>query len=118
MKKQIEFQDLVVTRKNVRVTWEDIGEGLSGDYDNTDSDDVPLLRFSCDRKVDGDWEQIDDGSYCTRCPTNTPRKSLRRFAKEILDACEQPSPKRRLEELSWLCPEDAKSSVKERIFNT
>ena len=33
---------------------------------------------------------------------------LLKFAGEILAALELPSPKRRLEELSWLCPEDDK----------
>ena len=29
----------------VRVCWEDIGEGICGDYDPDDPDDIPLLRF-------------------------------------------------------------------------
>ena len=35
-----------LTIKNVSVELEDIGEGLSGDYDPNDKDDIPLLRFT------------------------------------------------------------------------
>jgi len=101
-----EFTDFTTTKGNFRVTWEDIGEGWEGDYDPSDPEDDQLLRFSCDKLVNGEWEQVPDGSYCTRCPITTPKDSLELFANSILEACEQPSPKRRLEELSWLSPED------------
>ena len=95
------------TRGRHRVEFEDIGEGLSGDYDPTDPDDQPLLRFTTERRNDaGEWEEVPDGSYCTLLPTDTAHEALARAAEPILDALEQPSPKRRLEELSWLQSSD------------
>jgi hypothetical protein len=68
----------------VLVELEYIGEGDCGDYDETDPDDVPLVRFSLYRMyVDGidndkfadvcdtcdydhcEWGAVRDGSYCT-----------------------------------------------------
>jgi hypothetical protein len=101
-----EFDDLVVKRKKngktYKVIWEYIGEGWNGDFDKNDDEDMPLLRFST--FISG--KEVDCGSYCTRCPIDTKKKILLRFSKEILNALELPSPKRRLEELSWLQPSD------------
>lgn len=95
------------TRGNNRVDFEHIGEGLDGDHNPHDPNDLPLIRFTTYRQTDhGVWEEVPDGSYCTLLPTNTPTEALARAAEPILDALEQPSPKRRLEELSWLQPED------------
>ena len=109
------FKDIEVKTAKHKVLWEWIGEGWEGDFDDLDPEDEPLLRFSCFQAIlpqystDGNgWEEVPDGSYCTRCPITTPRSSLLKFAGEILAALELPSPKRRLEELSWLCPEDDK----------
>ena len=55
-----------LTAQGVTVELEDIGEGLSGDYDPKDKDDVPLLRFTV---LKGD-EPVEDASYCTQVPTN------------------------------------------------
>ena len=107
------FEELEVVRGDKRVTWEHIGEGFSGEYDPEDPEDYPHLRFSCDQLCTGTnenpdtwWESISDGSYCTRLPITTPRHLLERASQRILDALEQPSPKRQLEQLSWLCLED------------
>jgi hypothetical protein len=104
------WQELEFIRGKYKVVWEYIGEGNDGDYDPTDVTDEPLLRFSCFKRADelAQWEEIPCSSYCTRCPVSTPKAILKLFARSILDACEQPSPKRRLEELSWLCEDDAK----------
>ena len=55
-----------LTAQGVTVELEDIGEGLSGDYDPKDKDDVPLLRFTV---LKGN-EPVEDASYCTQVPTN------------------------------------------------
>ena len=95
------------TRGRNRVEFENIGEGMSGDYDPTDLTDQALLRFYTERQNDaGEWEEVPDGSYCTLLPVDTPEEALARAAEPILDALEQPSPKRRLEELSRLQPSD------------
>jgi hypothetical protein len=116
----ISFEDLTLERGNKRVTWEWIGEGWSGDHDETDPDDTPLLRFSCSEFVrsmenrpagfEKEWQALDDASYCTRMPVTSNIADLVRGAAIILEAIEQDrSFKKRLEELSWLCPEDFKS---------
>jgi len=106
---ELSFKHIVIInkKKNRRVTWEWIGEGWSGDYDENDPQDTPLLRFYCDKKVKGGWEEMSDASYCTRMPITSPKDYLKRAAEIILQAIEDGgSYKKRLEELSWFCPED------------
>ena len=105
MKNQ-DFQDLEFSRKGLIVVFEYIGEGFSGDYDENDPDDDPLLRFSCFRIEGGERVEIPDSSYCTLLPTNTRKEHLEQASKSILDALELPSPKRELERLSWFGPND------------
>ena len=110
------FEGLELRRGDLRVEWEYIGEGFSGDYRPEDPADEPLLRFTVTRRIPGyaddyeidpeSWQQLDDGSYCTRMPISSPEWMLVRALGIILEAARQPSPKRRLEELSWFCPED------------
>lgn len=116
MKKELSFKELEVKKGALKVVWEWIGEGNECDYNPDDPDDVPLLRFSCYRKTGkgnkwSDWEQMDDASYCTRMPINSPKKYLKRGAEIILDAIEHESYKKRLEELSWFCISDFKGKV-------
>lgn len=91
-----------LNRGDLTAEWESIGEGFSGDYNPDDPNDAPLLRFS----VLLNGEQIDDGSYCTLMPEGSDPAILLRGLELILDAAESSSPKRRLEELSWMRPED------------
>jgi len=111
--KNLSFKDYIVYNKNgsLRVVWEWIGEGHESDYNEDDPDDEPLLRFSCDKIEDGEWVGMDNASYCTQLNIKTPKKYLKQGAKEIIDAIEHESYKRRLEELSWLCIEDFKGKV-------
>lgn len=111
------FQDLQIKKGKWRVTWEWIGEGLDGDYDHSNPDDYPHLRFSCDQwnpdnplepHEEGSWEDLDDSSYCTRLPTTTPRWMLMRAADVIMEALGESSPKHALEQLSWFCIDDFK----------
>ena len=89
------------------VQWVDIGEGNSGDYDPTDPTDVALLRFDIMRRDDdGEWEQIQDGSYCTQMPIDTPAPFLRKALEYILaQIVKADNVNRRAEELSWIGPE-------------
>jgi len=110
------FEDLEVISGDKRVVWEWIGEGYNGDYNEADPDDVPLLRFTCDRRIndpdlDPDdnnvWEGMQDASYCTLMPIDSPKEYLLRAAGIILDAIRTgDSYKRHLEQLSWFCPAD------------
>ena len=43
----------------VKVELEWIGEGLDGDYNPGDPNDVPLLRFCVYKKINDQWEAID-----------------------------------------------------------
>lgn len=111
MKKEPSFKDYEIRKGNLKVVWEWIGEGWNGDYNDTNSEDEPLLRFSCYKKTGkgnswDDWTQMDDASYCTRMPITSKKKWLKQGALEIIDAIEHESYKRRLEELSWFEPED------------
>jgi hypothetical protein len=118
--KEIEFRDFELIHKGFRVVWEWIGEGVDGDYNEEDEDDTPLLRFSCfkryvrkdyaDPTYHDDWEELADSSYCTRMPVNSSLKHLAIAASIILEALEDNADngcyKKRLEELSWFCPDD------------
>jgi len=106
MSKTEEFTDITLERGDRQVTWEYIGEGYSGDYNENDPDDEPLLRFCCSKLVDGEWRELDDASYCTRLSTTTWSRYLVEAAGLILEAIQNESYKRRLEELSWLCEAD------------
>ena len=103
---ELTFTDLEIIQGDVKIVWEWLGEGWSGDYNEKDPQDSPLLRFSCFRRVSGVWEEVDDGSYCTRLPLSTLPEHLEMAANSIIDAVNSSWPKRRLEELSWLCPKD------------
>jgi hypothetical protein len=97
------------TSGSVFVEWEDIGEGLDGDFDEADPDDVALLRFYVSRRVNGDWESVDDASYCTRMPVGTDKATLRAGLLSIMGsvfdgALSGSSVKRVAEGLSWMAP--------------
>lgn len=100
------FADIVIIKGDKKVVWEYLGEGCSGDYDENDPKDTPLLRFSCFKKGKEGWQELSDSSYCTRMPTSSPKKYLKQVAKDILKAIEKSSYKRKLEGISWICPED------------
>lgn len=96
----------------VKVEWENLDEGLSGDFDPEDSQDINLLRFTVYLEKDGNWEQVDDASYCTNMPVDTPKPILKKALLYLLkeysnvlnsDSCQ--SVKKLGEELSWISPE-------------
>jgi hypothetical protein len=90
--------DVVVEDDGYRVTLEHIGEGLDGDYDPEDADDVRLLRFSVDR-----IEPVENGSYCTQLPITISREQKRKAGEIILRELQGGgSVKRTCERLSWL----------------
>jgi hypothetical protein len=97
-----------LTRDNQKVEWENIGEGWSGDYNSDDPDDENLLRFHVLRlNGKGEWEDVEDASYCTRIPANIPDDDLHRAAKIIMDATYgKRNIKKICEHLSWITPDD------------
>jgi hypothetical protein len=108
------FPDIVLKSYPFKICWEFIGEGHEGDYNPDDPEDTPLLRFSVDKwnPDTQEYEGIQDGSYCTRMPFDTPKNILHRALVEIRDNLrEDASNKRYLERMSWLCPEDFKEKT-------
>ena len=92
-----------LTANGVTVELDDIGEGLSGDYDPEDKDDISLLRFT----VLKDDEPVDDASYCTQVPTNVTiteaTKILGAIMNEVAEPLEQGySIKKMCERISWI----------------
>lgn len=91
-----------------RVEWTYIGEGINGDFNKEDQNDVPLLRFYVSELNDeGEWDEI--GSYCTLFPLNTTKedqeKALVLIMNRVETACHRESGIRHeLEELSWIDP--------------
>lgn len=70
----------------LKVEWENIGEGYCGDYDPEDPEDDNLLRFSVYVKnEEGDWEEVDDATYCTYNSIDTSEKDLKSMLKTIFD---------------------------------
>lgn len=104
------MDDLSLRTPNLRVDWDNIGEGLSGDFDSSNPADLNLLRFTVYERGAQGWQEIDSASYCTRVPADTPQPKLIELLGRILGEVEAAidsgaSVKRTCEELSWLDPE-------------
>lgn len=96
-------EDMTLVRDHRMVQFSHIGEGLNGDYDPNDPDDIPLLRFDIYELVDGEWQQMDDASYCTGIPVDTPIAEIRGYLTMIMDSTyDLTNVKREAELLSWL----------------
>ena len=107
---------LTLTRTDVRVVLEHIGEGYSGDYDPADPDDAELVRFTVEQLVAGDWQPVECGSYCTHLLATASPGVLAPAAAAIADAVEEPlrageAIKARCEALSWLCVADGELHI-------
>lgn len=64
----------------LQVVIENLDEGISGDYNPEDPDDINLLRFSVYVLRTHHWEAVDDASYCTNLAADTDPKILERAA--------------------------------------
>jgi hypothetical protein len=100
-----------LTHNKTTVWLENIGEGLSGDYDPEDPDDVNLLRFTVVRNK----EQVDDASYCTQLPVDTDidiiHKALAHVMSEFENNLDNGQLKRTMEWCSWMSPDDFKPNA-------
>ncbi len=113
--KEIDPVHLELIRDDIKVELEYIGEGWDGDYDPSDPEDEPLLRFtvlikSDDTHLDYDWVQIDDASYCTRLPATLSEAKQRRVLELLMNEVYDPatsgaSIKKLCERLSWVGPD-------------
>lgn len=99
-------------RDNVKVEWEFIGEGLCGDYQPDNPDDVALLRFYVSVLRDGSWVEKEDASYCTQFPVSASEDEklaglnllLNKFYDALHDDIDV-SVKKLGEQLSWISPD-------------
>jgi hypothetical protein len=101
--------DIGITKDRVRVDWVNLGEGLCGDYDPDDPEDVNLLRFDVYEwcAEDNEWYEPQDSSYCTQVPADTPEPRLYELLQIIMGEVHEPlmnghSVKRICERLSWM----------------
>lgn len=115
-----------IQNDKLRVDWYNAGEGVNGDYDPEDPEDVNLLRFDVYAKTDDPswehtdgWMEVDDASYCTQVPADTDPKELERLLKVIFDRYNEviddyinngASVKGLGEELSWIAPKKEKQT--------
>lgn len=79
------FQITALVRDNIKVQWVELGEGLYGDYDSMDPEDVELLRFDVFVMRDGAWVEKEDGSYCTQFPVSATEKEKLAGLEILLD---------------------------------
>ena len=100
-------EELGITRGTVRVDWVNLGEGIQGEYDEDDPDDVNLMRFDVYRHDGNEWEAVDDSSYCTQVTAAASNAKLYELAQIIMNEVYEPvvaghSIKRMCERLSWI----------------
>lgn len=93
------YFELERSGKEYMVEFTYIDEGWGGFYDEDDRDDEQLIRFYVQTKIDGEWVDLEDGSYCTQLNIDTPANLLEIFAEHLANAADNISPKR---ELEWL----------------
>lgn len=110
-----------LTRDNVKVEWTELGEGIDGDYNPDNPDDIELLRFDMSRKVGDDWEAIDDASYCTQVPVSATAEQRAKGLQMIMDevyewASQGYSIKKVCERLSWISLENIENNRIESIW--
>lgn len=98
--------------RNVKVEWVNCDEGFCGDYNPNDPNDLNLLRFEVSINRAGTWIAVEDASYCTLMPADTPKPILMRALQfllreysNVLDADPEQSVKKLGENLSWISPE-------------
>ena len=109
----------------VKVEWTDLGEGMCGDYNPDDPDDVALLRFDAWVRVTGTnmdeirglenaykgdkWGYKSNGSYCTLTPVETHGPVLERLAQiianELANNLDNGGWKSTAERMSYASPE-------------
>lgn len=108
----------------IRVEWVELGEGLSGDYDPCDPDDVELLRFDVYQQASAEelaegydsgfvdpatgitWVDPGDASYCTLVPVSATPEQRLALLRLLHGRVGNPPRKRLMEQASWISLED------------
>ena len=112
----------LIEKDRVRVEWVELGEGLCGEYDEDDPEDVELLRFDVSQLKDGEWIEVCDASYCTLVPvTATPEERIAGL-QILLDQFYEPVMeghrcKKLGERMSWISMEDIKEQMEKEADN-
>ena len=103
---------MYLTRGRVRVEITDIGEGIQGEYNPEDPQDVSLVRFyvSIYDETHKEWTDVDDASYCTLIPVREEVLHIA-LAEKIMEAVYPPlmagkDIDRICAALSWTEPEE------------
>lgn len=106
----------------VKVEFCNLNEGLDGDYNDADPEDINLLRFDISVKRDGNagWSEVPDASYCTQMPAHSTftmlEKALDMIMDEIFDAViHGNSIKKACERMSWISPDMVEKGVWEKV---
>jgi hypothetical protein len=91
----------------VKIELEYIGEGLNGDFNPNDPDDIKLLRYTVSRIEDDDIVPIDDASYCTLLPESASSTIQTKALYYLMSRLYEPITqglyiKKLCEDLSWL----------------
>lgn len=105
--------ELALIRGEVCVQWVQLGEGLCGEYDPEDDDDVELLRIDVYKRDPNtkEWELYPDGTFCTLMPVTATTEELRKALSYVMDQVYDlvvtgESIKREAESLSWIGQRD------------
>lgn len=107
-KEKIFDGSVLAQRDPFRIEISYAGEGLSGDYEPSDPDDRPLLRFTISRLAsDGEWDTDDDASFCSSLSARLSREKIEHAAGLALDFLQRndsagKSLRRLGGELSWM----------------
>lgn len=108
--------------RNVKVEWVNLNEGIHGDYDPDDPNDINFLRFDVLVLHNGGWQEVTDASYCTQMCANAPLEVLKQAAlylareyANILENNPKASVKKLGEGLSWISPEWFSKKSKEIV---
>ena len=112
------YFELERSGKEYMVEFTYIDEGWGGFYDEDDRDDEQLIRFYVQTKIDGEWVDLEDGSYCTQLNIDTPANLLEIFAEHLANAADNISPKRELEWLTWTTYDELQAIASDQYHST
>ena len=108
----------VFVENDVRVQFVELGEGLNGDYNPDDPNDVELLRFDVYVRPEGDeqdygldefvaedgtgsWVDPGGASYCTNVPVTATPQQRRDLLVLIHGRIGNPPTKLAMQQASW-----------------
>jgi hypothetical protein len=104
-----EFEEVELTKGMVKVALVYIGEGICGEYNEEDPEDIPLMRFDVYKSDEflSDWQEVGDASYCTQLSLNATEEEKKNCLQVIMDEVYGPlmadcSIKKICERLSWI----------------